>query len=42
MTAKKIQAAIFKTKFGVNQHDIVLRISKQRHKRRIFFPTLQN
>ena len=25
MTAKKIQAAIFKAKFGVNQHDIVLR-----------------
>ena len=25
MTAKKIQAAIFKAKFGVNQYDMVLR-----------------
>ena len=25
MTAKKTQAAIYKAKFGVNQHDIVLR-----------------
>ena len=54
ITAKKTQTATFKAKFGVIQHDIVLRrqqllglrfkilFSKQRHKRRIFCPTLQN
>ena len=54
LSSGETQAVIFKSKFGVNQHDKVFRkqhsfglkltenIFKRRHKKRIFVFTLQN